>query len=384
MTAKERVETALAHREPDRVPFDLGSMPFSGIAKIAYQNYSAYAGLGLPEPPLFDIKQQLATPDARLLEGLGVDTRPVRRGRVAPRDQPLEVVGGYERYHDEWQLGWRRPVVGGLYFDLFDHPLRPFADLDALRAGYPWPDTAAEWRFDGLVDEVDRLAASGCALVLGGVCAGVWEMALWLRGYDQFLLDMAADPALADWLIGHLVDLKLAFWERALGLVGERISVVYEADDLAAQEALLVSPAMYRRLVKPHHRRLFEGIRRYAPNVKILYHTDGAVWTVIPDLIELGIDILNPIQVSAAGMGDTAALKREFGRELCFWGGACDSQGTLPHGTPAAVREETKRRLGDLAPGGGYVFAGIHNVLADVPPENLEALWSTFREEAGY
>lgn len=383
MTPRERLETALAHREPDRIPFDLGSLPFSGIAKISYQYYVQWAGLDLPEPPLFDVKQQLAQPDEAFLLRLGVDTRAVRRGRSGNSEAPTGSDGQYEFYHDEWQLGWRRPLFEGLYFDLFDHPLKRCADLAEVKR-FAWPDPTAPERFEGLREEAERLAGSGCALILGGLCAGVWEMSLWLRGYDQFLCDMAAEPELAEWLIGKIVDLKLAYWEQVLGRVGDLVSVVYEADDLAAQSDLLVSPVMYRRLVKPQQRRLFDGIRSYAPHVKILYHTDGAIWELIPDLLELGIDILNPIQVNAAGMGDTAALKREFGADLCFWGGACDSQETLPRGNPRQVREEVKRRIGDLAPGGGYVFAGIHNLLADVPPANLDALWSAFAEEARY
>ena len=382
MTSRERLATALAHREPDRIPLDLGSMPFTGIVAVAYRNAVAELGLGLPEPAIADVKQQLAACDDRWLEHFEVDTRPIRRGRSAKQTDSIERAGAYEFFRDEWHLGWRRPVPDGLYFDLFEHPLQELS-LDALRT-WSWPDPTAAVRFDGLVEEVERLAATDRALILGGFCAGVWEMSLWLRGYDQFYLDMAADPELADWLIGRLVDLKLAYWEQVLGRVGQHVTAVYEADDLGAQEALMVSPGMYRSLVQPHQRRLFSGIKSYAPHVKLVYHSDGAIFEVIPDLIELGVDALNPIQVSAAGMGDTARLKREFGRDLVFWGGSCDSQHTLPHGTPAQVREEVKRRIGDLAPGGGYVFAPVHNVQADVPPRNFEAWWTTFREEAGY
>lgn len=384
MTSRERLGTALNHQPPDRVPIDLGSMPFSGITRVAYRNYLAMHGLLLPEPPLQDLKQQLVVPDPQLLDMLGVDTRPLRRGRLGSQARQLirSPDGRYEQYHDEWGLGWRRPVPDGLYFDLFEHPLaacRTTADL----AAWDWPDPVDPRRFDGIEDEADRATAEGHALVVGGLCAGIWEMALWLRGYDQFYLDMAAEPDLAGWLIGHMVELKLAYWQALLARIGDRVSVCFEADDLAGQHGLLVSAAMYRRLVKPHQRRLFEGLRAACPRAKLLYHTDGALREVLPDLVDLGIDILNPIQVNAAGMDDTAWLKREYGRDLCFWGGACDSQRTLPHGTPDQVREEVKRRLNDLAPGGGYVFAGVHNIQADVPPQNLEALWQAFRDEVG-
>ena len=382
MTSQERLKTALDHREPDRVPLDLGSTPVTGIVTVAYRNYCRYQGLPYPEPEIQDVKQQLARPHPDFLADLEVDTRPIARGRMGLGQQTFERDGDYEFYYDEWDLGWRRPVPDGLYFDLFDHVLRDYT-LDQLKA-WKFIDPLADWRYAGMVEEAARLSAEGYGLVLGGVCAGVWEMALWLRGYDQFLFDMAAEPELADWLIGHMVDLKLAYWEKALGLIGDQVTVCNEADDLGAQHALMVSPNMYRTLVKPHQKRLFSGIKALAPHVKLFYHSDGAIYEVLPDLVELGVDILNPVQVNAAGMGDTAKLKREFGDALTFWGAACDSQDVLPHGTPQQVADEVKRRIDDLAPGGGYVFAGVHNIQADVPPENLDAFWTTFREEAGY
>ncbi len=382
MTSHDRLATALSHREADRIPLDLGSMPFSGITKVAYRAFDAHLGLGLPEPATADLKQQLAVVDPVLLERLGVDTRPVRRGRSAKQTDALQQEPGYEFFVDEWQLGWRRPLPDGLYFDLFRHPLLGM-DLAQIKA-WRWPDPIAASRFEGMGDEVQAVWEGGYGLVMGGFCAGVWEMCLWLRSYEQFLYDMAADPELADWLLGRIVDLKLAYWEQAFAVAGSRITACYEADDLAGQDGYIVSPDMYRKLVKPHQKRLFAGLRALCGDAKIVYHTDGAIFELIRDLLDLEIDALNPIQVSAAGMDDTAKLKATYGRDICFWGGACDTQHTLPHGTPEQVREETKRRIGDLAPGGGYVFSTVHNIQADVPPENLAAMYETFAAEAGY
>ena len=382
MTSRERLSCALNHQEPDRIPLDLGSMPFSGITKVAYRGYTSHLGLDVPEPGTADVKQQLAVVDPAVLEHLGVDTRPVRRGRSAKQTDQLQQQPGYEFFIDEWDLGWRRPLPDGLYYDLFKHPLRGL-DLSQIKA-WEWPDPTSPSRFEGMGDELAAGWTGGHGLVMGGFCAGVWEMCLWLRSYDQFLYDMAAEPALADWMLGKLVDLKLAYWERAFAVAGNRITACYEADDLAGQDGYIISPTMYRSLVKPHQVRLFKGLRALCGDAKIVYHTDGAIFELIRDLLDLEIDALNPIQVSAAGMGDTAKLKATYGQDLCFWGSACDTQHTLPHGTPEQVREETKRRIGDLAPGGGYVFSTVHNIQADVPPENLAAMYETFAEEAGY
>jgi uroporphyrinogen decarboxylase len=179
-------------------------------------------------------------------------------------------------------------------------------------------------------------------------------------------------------------EIKMKYWAKALETVGENVMIVSEADDLCGQETTLVSPKMYRELIKPRHTRLFSFIKKTAKtDVKIFYHCCGAVSSLIPDLIESGIDILNPVQVSAAGM-DTRELKRLYGNDLVFYGGGVDTQRVLPTGTPAEVRDEVRRRIDDLAPGGGFVFNTVHNIQADVPPENIMAMWEALREFGVY
>jgi len=180
------------------------------------------------------------------------------------------------------------------------------------------------------------------------------------------------------------MEVKMTYWARALELVGTNVMMVSEADDLASQDRCLVSPTLYRKLIKPRHTKLFAFIKRQAQApVKIFYHSCGAIAALIPDLIESGIDVLNPVQVSAAGM-DTKALKKQFGKDLTFYGGGVDTQQVLPRGTPQQVRDEVKRRLDDLAPGGGFIFNTVHNIQADVPAENIMAMWETVREYGVY
>jgi uroporphyrinogen decarboxylase len=205
----------------------------------------------------------------------------------------------------------------------------------------------------------------------------------WIRGYAESMLDLAADPDFAEAFLERLTQIAVRAWSHFLDEVGEYLDVVTFYDDLGMQDRPLISPAMYRRLVKPRHARIIETIKTRT-KAKVFMHSCGAVSELIPDIIEIGVEILNPVQVSAAGMGNTAELKRRYGKNLAFWGGVCDSQRVLPFGTLAEIQEETRRRISDLAPGGGFVFAPIHNIQDDVPGEKTLALYRTALEHGRY
>jgi uroporphyrinogen decarboxylase len=207
-------------------------------------------------------------------------------------------------------------------------------------------------------------------------------MVSWLRGFEDYYMDFAGNTKLLEYFLDKLVDLKMAYWEKALAEGGDYISAIVEADDMAGQNGMLISPRAYRNIVKPRHKKLFDFIKSRT-RAKIFFHSCGAVRKVIPDLIEAGIDILNPVQVSAAGM-DSAELKRDFGRELTFWGGAVDPQNVLGSGGVQEVKDDARRRIDDLAPGGGFVFAPVHNIQSNVPPENVVAMWETLRAHGTY
>jgi uroporphyrinogen decarboxylase len=192
-----------------------------------------------------------------------------------------------------------------------------------------------------------------------------------------------ANQAAAEALMERFLQIKLAFWERALPALGDVVDVILEADDYGTQESQLVSPQVFRALVKPRLAQLLGRVHQLAPHVRVLFHSCGSVRPIIPDLIEVGVDILNPIHVASAGM-EPRGLKRDFGDTLCFWGGGVDTQGVLPYGTPEQVRADVLRRIEALAPGGGWVFNTVHNVQADVPPANLMAMWETLRRHGAY
>jgi uroporphyrinogen decarboxylase len=264
---------------------------------------------------------------------------------------------------------------------MFHHPLAEadtLADFQAFR----FPDPLDDERFATLRSQAEAIAGKGKAAVLAGPCAGILEVYSWLRGYEPFYLDLAVNQQAVAYMLDRLVEFKCAFWERALAELGDLVDVVIEADDLAGQQSLLMSPRTYRSLVKPRHKQLFSFIKAQAP-VRLFFHSCGAVAPLIGDLIDAGIDILNPVQLSATGM-DPRGLKEQFGRDLTFWGGGVDTQQVLGTGTPEQIRADVKRNIEALSPGGGFVFAAVHDIQANVPPENIMAMWEAWKEFGVY
>lgn len=378
MTPRQRLLTALDHREPDRIPFDLGSTQVTGIHAVAYRRLRECLGLPVVEPRICDVVQGLALPDEDVVETLGVDVRGLfplnsHNWRIKPYD-----AGEYVAFVDEWGMTQHQPKDGGLYFSVVRSPL----DREGLTAGdvraHPWPDTGDPQRIAGLRDIAQAYRNQGRAVMIKGVLAGIFEMSQRVRGMERLMLDLASDEALACAALDTMVELKLRFWEMALPRLGDLVDVVSEADDYATQTSQLISPRMFRRIFKPRLEAVFSRIHRLAPHAKLFFHSDGNIRPILPDLIEIGVDILNPIHITAAGM-EPAALKRDFGRDVCFWGGGVETQTVLPFGTPQEVRDNVRRNIEALAPGGGYVFNTIHNIQADVPPGNIVAMVDALR-----
>jgi uroporphyrinogen decarboxylase len=374
---RTRVRDALAHREPDRIPLDLGGSRVTGIHARAYARLRAALGLPVGEPRIGDVTQQLAEVEDDVLDALGVDVRLVAPRAASTYRRELRDDGRYLTFVDEWGVGRKMPRDGGLYFDPVAPPLAGEIDERSI-ATYAWPDPTDPARFEGMADAARRIALEERRAVhVGSICGGLTEGLFKLRGFEDGYVDLKADQARAGRIMERILEIKLAYWDRILPELDGLVDVVGEADDLGGQAWTLFSPTTYRALVKPLHRRLFEFLRART-DAKVFFHSCGAIRELIPDLIEIGVDVLNPVQVSAAGM-DTAELKREYGRDLVFWGGGVDTQRVLPFGTPEEVRAEVRRRVGDLAPGGGFVFAAVHNVQPDVPPESILAMVEALR-----
>ncbi len=387
MNPRTRLLTTLDHREPDRVPFDLGSTQVTGIHEVAYRALRAALGLPAVEPQLCDAIQRLALPDDDLLQALGVDTRGLYP--LNSHNLPFDEMDGgdYWLYQDEWGITHRRPKNDGLYYSIWQVPL-PHEDVSVQEIErYPWPDMGAAWRFAGLREQAERHRAAGFAVVLKDGFAGIFEFAQRMVGMENLLVMMALRPEAAEALFDQLLALKLAYWQTALAELGDPsagsghslVDVVTYADDYGSQVSQLISPRMFRSQLKPRVQQVFELQKKLAPHAYRFFHSDGNVRPLIPDFIEIGVQILNPIHIRAAGM-EPAALKRDFGRDLVFWGGGVDTQGVLPTGTPQEVKDEVRHNVAALSPGGGYVFNTIHNIQADVPATNVLAMVEALRE----
>lgn len=383
MNSNERILATLNHHEPDRIPFDMGSCQVTGIHVVAYQNLRH--ALGLPEVKIqmCDAVQQLGSIDEDLVRLLNIDTR----GLYPLNSHNWQVVekdaGDYWAYYDEWGITHYRPKKNGLYFSVVKVPL-PSTDLTVEDiSNYSWPDVGNPERIAGLRVQAEHYRSFGYAIVLKDSFAGIFEFAQRIVGMENLLMMMITNEKASCALFDKLLELKLDYWQTALAELGDLVDIVTYADDYGTQTSQIISPDMFRRLVKPRVKTLLETFAKLAPHAKRFFHSDGNVRPLIPDFLEMGVDILNPIHIRAKDM-DPAALKRDFGRDLVFWGGGVDTQGVLPNGTPREVKDDVRRNIEALAPGGGYVFNTIHNIQPDVPPENIIAMWEALQEYGVY
>ena len=364
LTSRERVLCALNHEEPDRVPIFFGTSGATTMLAPAYDRLKSYLGIQR-ETQVFWRALQYTLLDEDVLARFGSDGRPLLMG---PAPSTLERELSENSFIDNWGITWQR-TPGNSYFEIVNPPLQKATIDDVER--YPWPELAHPCRFEGLATKARAIHDAGYAVVaLSGISP--FEFSYMLRGVEAWLIDLAANPDFARALLRKLTDLQCACVIKLLEEAGEWIDVIITGDDLGSQTAPLISPKMYRRLVKPYHAELMAAIKSRS-KAKIFYHSDGNIYPLLGDLIEIGVDLLNPVQVSAKEMGDTARLKREFGNRLSFCG-AIDTQDVLPHGTPDDVRREVRRRIKDLGPGGGYILASVHCIQPDVPPENVIAM----------
>lgn len=382
LTSRQRVLAALDHREPDRVPIDLGGNQ-TGIHKLAYRALLDHLGIR-DEPVIMDAVQQLARPCEAVLQRLRVDTRYVAAGAAADwKGGIVTAVRDGRTWHDlvdEFGVRWSMPDDRPLYMDITHSPLAGAAIAD-LR-DYPWPKGDDPGRFAGLRERAMAIRRDTPYAVVSGISGVVYEICWYMRGLEQWFTDMLTQPEFCEAMLDQTLKFWMDWFRAFLDEAGDVVDVIMIGDDLAGQKGPLFRPDFYRRVVKPRHKQLVQYIRSRT-QAKIWYHTCGACGGYIPDLLDNGIHILNPVQISAAGM-EPAALKRQFGDRLVFWGGAIDAQHVLPHAAPEEVREHVRRNLEAWKPGGGYVFNNVHNIQAGVPPENVVAMYDAAYEYGSY
>lgn len=383
MNSRERMLATLNHQEPDRVPYDLSSTQVTGISVKAYRRLREALGLPPEEVTLCDHIQQLAMPSEDLLRRLQVDTRGLyalnsHNWKVNPID-----AGDYWVYHDEWGITHHMLKPDEQYYSIAEVPL---PDLDVTPEqirNHSWPNMADPQRIAGLRELAGKYRAEGYLVVMKDPFAGIFEMSQRIVGMVNCLMLMSLDAPRIGVLFDKLLELKLSFWEMALPRLGELVDVITYADDYGTNDSQLISPQMFRQQIKPRLKILFSRIKQLAPHAKLFFHSDGSLRPIIPDFIELGVDILNPVQFTAKGM-ELTGLKRDFGRDLVFWGGGVNTTDVLPFGTPRQVKDDVRRNIEALAPGGGFVFNTVHNILMDVPPENIIAMWEALQEYGRY
>jgi len=410
MISRQRILNAIHHIEPDGLPVDLGATPSSGISAIAYGRLLESVPLADKRNWVYDVVQQVAQPSDEALNYFGVDVVDLGRtfntrdedwvdvnlpnGRVA--QQPVWFQT--ERQADGSRLAFHKgePIArmpAGAFS--YDQIVFPFIDgypsdygqnLDAAMDRIHWSalvhspwDHAAEPNFWAMLraNALKLRATSDRAIMVSAGC-NLFEWGTFLRRLDHFLVDLVAEPEEVERFLDALMERHLASLEKICESVGDVVDIIRLGDDLGMSTGPFMSPGTYRRLFKPRHAALCSFIKTHS-KMHIFLHSCGSIYKLIPDLIDAGFEILNPVQTNAAEM-DPQRLKAEFGGEVTFWGGGADTQSVLNRGTPQEVRDHVRANIEILAPGGGFVFNTVHNILPDVPPENILAMFETVDE----
>jgi uroporphyrinogen decarboxylase len=379
MDSYTRVAKTLNFEEPDRVPLDVGGTTVSGIhvstLKKLFETWGYQGHIHMPDPI-----QQVALAEPSFMGRLGVDTLRIGPDRIPGFEQQVRSRDGVESITDPWGIEWEKKE-GEQYFSQVSYPLSGEKNLSRALETYRRPKPRPD-RLQPVFGK-DNLKEATRFPVLDRDCAGILEMSLRLRGVERFYQELLLDIQAAEELAEQILSYKLDYWDAALEAFGPRPALISEADDYGSDFSLMVSPQVLKRVYFPRWKELFRVIKKKNPQAKIFFHCDGAIKDIIPDLIRMGVEILNPVQYTASGM-ELAGLKRDFGRELIFWGGGIDTRHILPSGRPWEVRDEVKRVLEIMAPGGGYVFSTIHNIQADVPVDNLLAMLDALRNFGAY
>lgn len=381
-TSRERVNLALNHEEPDRIPIDLGGFQ-TGIHKKAYQSLIKYLGL---EETLRDLDpvQGLVIPSEEVLKKFHADVRYISAHGPDSFHGGIEINQrdgkGWHDLRDEFGVVWSMPEDQMLYMDISHHPLANATIKDI--ENYPFPDGGDPTRFTGVREKALDMRQNTPYAISSGICGVTYEVCWYMRGLERWFMDMLDNPAFCEALIDRTAQYWVDWMKGFLGQTGDLLDIIMIGDDLAGQNGPLFSPKFYRKIVRPRQQRVIDTIKKYT-KAKIWYHTCGDCSEYIPDLIEMGVDILNPVQISAKGM-DPTKLKEKFGKDIVFWGGGIDSQRILPFASPEVIRAEVKKNIEIFKPGGGYVFNNVHNIQPGVPAENIVAMYEAAYEFGFY
>ncbi|MBE6542602.1 MAG: methyltransferase [Ruminococcaceae bacterium] len=405
MTSRERVLAAVEHRSPDYVPLDLGATPSSGISAIAYNNLKKHLGMKEGHTRIFDVVQQVVQPEAEIIDMFGVDVIDIgcvfnendsdwydvtladgSVGQYPAWFRPERQANGVWVAYDKEGTAIAKMPVGATFFDQTYFPYEDdypddYSDLDrqmgkvlwSALVHSPWDHAGEEGFYDKLRERVLKLRNNTDKALMITCGCNLFEWGTFLRRMDNFLMDIYSDEENVEALIDQLMMRHLATLEKVCASVGDIVDILRFGDDLGMTTNMFMSREKYRDIFKPHHTKLNEYVHKHS-NMKTLLHSCGSLYPIIPDLIDAGYDILNPVQTSAYQM-DPVVLKREFGKDITFWGGGCDTKTVLNRSTPNEVYDHCRRMIEIFNQDGGFVFNQEHNILPDVPPENILAMY---------
>ncbi|KAA3657112.1 MAG: methyltransferase [Calditrichaeota bacterium] len=397
MTSRQRILTTLRHEEPDKIPIDLGGMGSTGIMAIAYNKLKQHLGFPATTTRISDITQQLAEIEREILDYFEVDVISLENSFQVDGPEWLDWQlpdGSPAKIHSSHALEWRDDrwvLMDGsrvaaqmppacLYFESCNPPLENAISESEIH-NHPWPFFTDE-KLRRLEQKAKQLYEETDYAIMGNFGGSIVEYAESLRGWANFMLDLVANPDFVSALLGKMTEVHLKNLQAYLQAVGPYIQIIQMGDDLGAQNAPQFSPDLYRELIKPFHKQIYQYARQQS-NAKVFLHSCGSIYDFIPDLIDAGVDIFNPVQFTAAKM-ETQKLKQEFGDRITFWGGGVDTQHVLPCGTPEEIAEQVAQQFYILAPGGGYVFSAVHNIQANVLVENILALFEAVKNGREY
>lgn len=398
MSSRERIIEAINHRETDVLPIDFGAMRSTGISAIAYNNLKKHLGIKGQPAKLYDVFQQLAEPELEVVDRLGGDVVQAHRlcpafgikinswkaGKLQDGSECMIPEGYAPVANSQGDLEIRdgetviaKMPANGFYFDQVFHPYENVESEDDIDKIAIPEITDEELKF--LEAEVKHLYETTDKAILISFGGNILEAGQINWGYEKFYADLVLNPELVHYWLSKLTDAYVRDLEKFMGAVGKYVNIIQFGDDLGTQEAPQISPKMYREMIKPYHARQYQYVKNNYPDVKVFLHSCGAIFDLIPDLIDAGVDILNPVQISAKGM-DPAKLKCEFGKSLTFWGGGANMQYTVNMGTIDQIKNEVRELIDIFSPGGGFVFNQVHNIQSNVTPEKILAIYDTALE----
>lgn len=405
MTSRERILRTIAHQEPDRIPVDLGATPSSGISAIAYHRLKRYLGTEGGHTRIYDVVQQLAQPEEEILDRFGIDVVDVGRTFNTDSSDWYDIVladgtpaqypkwfrpvkendGSFSAYDRKGDKIARMPKNGAFFdqslFPYIDGYPKDYRNLDEAMGKVLWSalvhspwDHAGEAGFwDRLRDHARQLRERTDRAIMIVCGCNLFEWGTFLRRLDLFLMDLYEEPQQVEKLLDALMERHLSTLEKVCAAVGDTVDILRFGDDLGTDNGPFMPPEIYRRLFKPRHRQLCDYVKKHS-TMRTFLHTCGSIYDLLPDLIDAGYDVINPVQTNSRHM-EPERLKREFGRSVTFWGGGVDTRKILNQAGPAEVKEQVRKRLEIFAPGGGFVFNTVHNILPEVPPENIVAMF---------